>query len=123
MAKILILEDRLIIAHTIGAMIESAGHEASAICQKPGQALEEIKNKKPNLILLDLGLDEEKSGADVLKEAREQGFTGKVVFLSAYPEEAGRETIGDIPYDGYLVKPVTEEQLKTAIEDILNGTG
>lgn len=119
MAKILILEDRLIIAHTIGVMLENAGHKVSAICQKAEEAVSKTASEKPDLLILDLGLDDVMSGADVLTTVRKNGYSGKAVFLSAYPESSGRETIGNVEYDGYLVKPVTEDQLAIMVRDVL----
>jgi CheY-like chemotaxis protein len=112
MASILILEDQAIVGHTIRLMLEELGHAVVSVCRLPEQAIEEIRDSEPEVVLLDVGMAGELSGADVLRMAQENGFSGKAYFVSAYPESTIQEELDNLTYDGYLAKPVDRSVLE-----------
>lgn len=117
--RVVIIEDQLIIGQVLGTIVESAGYEVAAICHKPNRALAEILEKQPDLAILDIGLGGKQSGVEVLIQAREAGFDGLAVFVSAYPEKSMQDELDGIEYSDYLIKPVSESRLKSVLERLL----
>ncbi|WP_436934821.1 response regulator transcription factor [Halovenus marina] len=56
------------------------------------------------------------SGDDVLDRVREQGLECRVVMVTAV--EPDRDIL-DLPFDDYLVKPVSHDQIRDAVERML----
>lgn len=79
-------------------------------------ALEEIPLKKPDIIFLDIQLNEG-TGFDLLNEL---DFNGKIIFITAFDEYAIRAF--EINAVDYLLKPFSNKRLKQAIDRINNQT-
>ena len=85
-------------------------------------ALAQIAESKPDLLLADVGLEGEIDGIAVASVAREQWET-PTVFLTAYSDaETMRRATFTEPY-GYLVKPFAEQELHATIEIALQQCG
>lgn len=80
------------------------------VCDSYESALEEIKNFKPNLLLLDIEMPF-KSGFDILEHAGPYQF--EVIFTTAFNQYA----IKAIKYNAldYLLKPIDKNELELAL--------
>ncbi len=76
------------------------------------EAEEKIKVLNPGLLFLDIQLPDG-SGFDLFNMV---GYTGKIIFVTAYDEYALRAF--EINAIDYLLKPVSAKRLKTAIEKL-----
>ena len=96
-------------------MLERMKYEV--ICSKDGkEALELISAETPDMVITDISLPVV-SGLEIVSFLRK--FPGKkipVILLSAMPMNALKNSDGDFGADGYFMKPVDAEQLKTKIE-------
>ena len=72
MSRILIVEDELLIAFTLEAMLVELGHEVVGIASRLDEALEMVKTMRFDIAVLDLKLGTEKSFpvADLLLELK-----------------------------------------------------
>jgi CheY-like chemotaxis protein/phosphoribosyl 1,2-cyclic phosphodiesterase len=88
-----------------------------------GEAMELIKSKKPDLILLDL-LMPAPNGLDVLRWMRTHGETRDVpvVVLTAQGDEDSVRTCFELGATDYLVKPFTAPQLDVRVRSSLSRT-
>jgi len=81
------------------------------------EALDGLRREPPDLVLLDIsipGMD----GVEVLREIRADATLGDlpVIALTAHAMAGDRERFLGLGFDGYLAKPITdEEQLLGAI--------
>lgn len=84
--------------------------------QKPDEAIEMIKKKKPNLVFLDIAMPQ-KSGFDLLREIPNPDF--EIIFVTAFDEYA-IEALNHCAI-GYLLKPVDNQALiGSVIKAVLN---
>ena len=95
-----------------------AEHVSSIIEAADGrEALEKIRETRPDLVLLDIQMPE-MDGYAVLREIRRdpalQGI--RVVALTAFAMQGDRERALEAGFDDYLTKPVTVTQLKAQLE-------
>lgn len=83
-------------------------------------ALAGLSQDQPDLILLDISLPN-LDGCEVLKAIRKTDLKSiPVVALTAHAMEGDRENFLDQGFDGYVSKPITdEEELLTAIRELL----
>lgn len=113
MYKLLIADDEAIIREGIKCLLdwEALGYEIAGEACNGDQAYALIKEMNPDLVLLDIRMPG-MSGLDVIRLARDDGFTGKVVILSGYSDfnYAQQAIRHGVLY--YLTKPIDEEELQ-----------
>ena len=113
--KVLVVEDEAIVAYDLARRLRKAGYEVPAIVASGQQALESIEETTPDLILLDIRLQGEMDGIAVAAEVRER-FKLPVVYLTAHADRLTIERAKITGPFGYLVKPVGNVNLASAIE-------
>lgn len=77
-------------------------------------AIEEVKARQPDLIVLDLGLPD-MAGHDLLQKWRSEGLTTPVVILSSRTDEAGIVKALELGADDYVPKPFGMNELVARI--------
>lgn len=118
--KVMLIDDEKIVREGICTLIEQEAEEGIVLteCGKDGRSgLELILRERPDIVLVDIKMPG-MSGLDVIREARAQGFTGHFIILTGYSEfEYARSAIS-LKVDGYLLKPIDEEELWTYLRKI-----
>lgn len=106
MAKVIIVEDDVNLANIYKQKISAGGHEVSVIADR--DAVLEITNQKPNLVLLDI-LMPNVSGLDILRELKADAATSgiPVLLLTNIAEDASIAKGLEFGAYGYLLKSET----------------
>lgn len=113
--RILIVEDESIIALNIREILTSFGYEVTGIATNGAKALELTQKKRPDLILMDITLQEREDGIKVAEEISKK-VAAPIVFLTANDKNQTIERAINIRPYGYILKPFKEIELKTAVE-------
>ncbi len=114
-AKIFIVEDEAIIAAEIQSILEKLGYEIVAKTRNGDKALDLLASKTIDLALLDITIKGSLNGIDLAKIIREK-YKFPYVFLTSHSDIATLNKVKEtLPY-GYIVKPFTESDLRSAIE-------
>lgn len=79
--------------------------------------LEGMLKLKPDLVLLDIHMPK-LHGIDVAKQARAEGFQGRIIILSGYSDFKYAQDAIRCGVDYYLTKPVDEDELLDAVKSI-----
>jgi DNA-binding NtrC family response regulator len=112
--KILIVEDKFVEADYLRLMLTKGGYEVMGMAHSVVQALEMIKNERPDFVLLDIFLKGKQTGIDLAKQLAEENIA--FVYLSANSnEEVLSAAKATQPY-GFLVKPFREKDLLITLE-------
>jgi CheY-like chemotaxis protein len=114
-ARILVVEDEAIFAMDIADTLRNLGHEVSNTVPSGERAIESVKENRPDLILMDIGLKGEMDGIQTAEQIRLQ-YSIPVIFLTAYFDEKTLERAKITAPCGYLTKPFEEADLRIAIE-------
>ncbi len=116
MYKVLIADDEKIIRMGLTRIVDwsAFGFEIAGEAANGSEALAMIEEKKPDLVMFDIRMPK-LHGLDALKEAREKGFTGKVIILSGYSDFSYAQTAISHGILSYLTKPVDVEALSAAL--------
>jgi DNA-binding response OmpR family regulator len=101
--SILMVEDDDGIALPLQRTLQREGYDVDRVAAG-GAALERIRVQAPSLVVLDLGLPD-MDGLDVCRQAREEGFAGGILILTARGGELDRVVGLDVGADDYLAKP------------------
>ena len=110
--KILLVEDDSEIARLTKMYLEAEGYLVTVV-DNGLNALEAIKELKPELVLLDLMLPG-KNGAEICQEAREF-YHGIIIVLTATDDEMSEVSLFKFGADDYLTKPLVKADLDRAL--------
>lgn len=115
MAKILVIEDERTTRANIVNFLESEGFKTLA-AENGRLGIQLAQEHLPDLIICDI-LMPELDGYDVLTTLQQETQTASIpfIFLTVTATEAGFRQSLDLGADDYLSKPITSEQLRTAI--------
>jgi len=112
--KILIVEDQFIEANNLQMILKRAGYVVTGIARSFEIALKLISRDRPDLVLLDIYLQEDLTGIDLAKELRKQNIA--FVYLSANSnQEIFDQAKRTKPY-GFLVKPFREKDVLVTLD-------
>jgi len=114
-ARITIVEDEAVIAMGIGRSVASLGYEVAGIAHSAEEALEQVRQVRPDLVLMDIMLGGQMNGTDAARRLHSE-FGLPVIYLTAYSDEATLARAKTTDPFGYLIKPFQERELRVAIE-------
>ncbi len=112
--SILIVEDEGIVSMQIQDCVMHLGYDIAATVDTGEAAVEIAQKLKPDLVLMDIRLKGSMDGIEAAAHIREQQRI-PVIYLTAYCSEEKLERAQYTEPYGYLLKPVQEESLETAI--------
>jgi DNA-binding response OmpR family regulator len=110
-ARILIVEDEMLVAMELEAILEDLGYVSVGIAPDMATALD-LGMLKPDLALVDLNLRDGLTGPEIGKRLSGQ-HNASVLFITANPRVLGNGVAGTI---GVLTKPTDLEVVAAAVE-------
>lgn len=125
MLNVLIIDDEPNVRLGLRKIVpwEENGFQVCGEGKDAEDGFEKIMDFSPDIVLIDIKLPG-KLGTDVIKEAREAGFTGKFIIVSGYSNFEYAKTGIKYGVKSYILKPVDEDELmdlllelKTEIEN------
>jgi PAS domain S-box-containing protein len=113
--EILIVEDESVVAVNVERRLESLGYSVVGRVSNGKAAVQEAKDKRPDLVLMDIKLDGGMDGIETAERIRTL-FDIPVVYLTAFADETTLERAKATDPFGYITKPVEQEELRVAVE-------
>lgn len=110
---IIVDDEESAIDHMIDLLEDHQNIQIIGKFKDPVTAVEGILDMKPELLFLDIQMPK-MSGFDIVKEIRSEDYQPQIIFTTAY-EKFAIEAIRHAAMD-YLLKPVDETELKSALE-------
>src|SRR5439155_21163997 len=114
--RILVVEDNLDAAVTLGELLELFGYRV-ALAHDGMAAIELAEAFQPEVVLCDLGLPGV-DGYQVARELRRRSATARVrlIAVSGYGMEEDRRRSGEAGFDLHLTKPLSFDELGRLLE-------
>lgn len=112
--RIVIADDEALICMDLREMLEEAGHEVVGVGSDGVEALDLVKEKKPDLVILDVKMPR-LDGLQAAKMIAHDNLA-PVVLLTAFGDEDMIEKAKKSMVFGYVMKPVEERTLFPAIQ-------
>ena len=113
--NVLIVEDEIIVAKNIEAMLKGLDYSVVGICISGEKAIKAVADKKPDLILMDIVLggdiDGIQTAAEILKETEVP-----IIFATSYSDEDTLKRAKETAPYGYIIKPFQKKELLVGIE-------
>lgn len=113
-SRILIVEDEAVVALELEQSLQRLRHEVVGVADNSDQAVRMAQELEPDLVMMDIRLKGDVDGITTAATIRE--LTGTpVIYLTAYSGDDILDRAKQTEPYGYLLKPVQEEALETAI--------
>jgi two-component system response regulator LytT len=113
--KVLVVEDELIIAEDMKAMLGELQYEVTGIARDIKSALEKLVIEIPDIALIDIQLRNNDNGINLGKTIKEK-YNLPVVFVTSHSDKTTLDKAKLINPEGYIVKPFEKADLYTSIE-------
>ena len=119
--KILIVDDSKAMRLIVRRTLRQAGFEAHAVVEACNgrEALESVRQAKPDLILSDWNMPE-MSGIELLDALKAEGVTVKFGFVTTERTPEMRIRASDAGASFLIVKPFTPDDFKEALGQLLS---
>lgn len=119
--RILLVEDEELIAVTVKDVLSSAGYDVVGVVATADDAVSLSQELRPDLVLMDVNLRGERDGVDAASEIVERlGIRSLFVSSMSCPETKARAAL--FLNAGFLNKPVRQQALVSAIDEIRTTT-
>lgn len=118
MLSFLIVDDIFALRSNLRRVIEDLGHKVIAEAENGYEAIEQYKKYKPDIITLDItmppynGIND---GIETLQEIKKINPDVKVLMVTSQSEQRQILKAITLGAKGYILKPVTEEKVISAI--------
>lgn len=119
MTAVLVVEDEALIAGDIQRTLVRLGYQVPTTTGTAEKALREVELHQPGLVLMDIKLRGKMDGIEAAQAIRLR-FDVPVVYLTSHSDEATLVRAKATNPHGYLLKPFTDRELRTAIEVALH---
>ncbi|MFH0975963.1 MAG: response regulator transcription factor [Spirochaetota bacterium] len=120
--KIVIIDDHPVVRQGLKLIIED--EEDLSVCAETGNANEAIRiigELKPDLLLVDLQLESNASGLDLIKSVQQRYPSIPALVVSMHDDFLYAERAISAGAKGYIMKSEAEDHIISAIHDVLAG--
>ncbi|HOO20877.1 MAG TPA: response regulator transcription factor [Kiritimatiellia bacterium] len=118
---LLLVDDHAIVRQGLAALL--SGEADFEVCGEAGtyeEGLAAAERLRPDCVILDLSL-RDRSGLEWIREARDNGFRGRILVLSMHDEGLYAEKALRAGAQGYVMKDQAEETLVAALRQVRDG--
>ena len=115
--SVLIVDDSSFIRSMIARLVKEIDMEVTGLAANGEQALELIEQNEPQIMTLDMVLPD-MTGLDVLRVVKNHYPDIKVIMITTMAQPSMIEEAKELNVDKYLLKPVTDQDLISALRDL-----
>jgi hypothetical protein len=112
---ILVVEDERLVAKALQNELEQFGYSVSGIASSASEAVSQVEQSRPDLVLMDIHLKGDIDGIEAADRIQSRNGI-PVIYLSAFADAETVARASETNAFGYLIKPYEERELQTTIE-------
>lgn len=117
-ARILLAEDEAIVGIEIKNSLQRLGYTHTDLVPTAQEVLEEVEERTPDLILMDVNLEGSMDGIEATEKLHEN-YDVPVVFVTAHSSESVLSRIRHTDAVGYVVKPINDSDLESITQSVI----
>jgi CheY-like chemotaxis protein len=118
--NVLIVEDDKVLSLLLTKMIERLNYNVVGTLAKGSEAIEKTLSLSPDLVLMDIMLEDDIDGIEATQQFQKTNRKSKVIYITGNSDSYNRERANSTDYIDYLVKPISLEDLKASINKLTN---
>ncbi len=115
---VLIVEDDKVLSLLLSKMVDKFGANVVGTCVAGREAITKVIELAPDLILMDIMLEDDIDGIDAILKLREENIQVPVIFITGNSDSYNRERAKKTNYIDYLVKPISFDLLKETMNKV-----
>jgi DNA-binding NtrC family response regulator len=116
--RIFLLDDDELISSMLARSLKKEGYEVESETRADG-VLDKISAWCPDVVMLDINLDEQTSGLDILEKMKREQVPGEVVMLTADGSAESAITAMKLGAVDYLTKPFNMAEVQLVIRKVI----
>ena len=116
--NVLIVEDDKVLSLLLSKMVDKLGVNVVGTCVAGQEAIDKAKKLSPDLILMDIMLEDHIDGIDAMLQLRIDNINTPVIFITGNSDSYNRERAKKTNYVDYLVKPISFDLLKETMKKV-----
>lgn len=113
-SKVYIIEDEALVATSLEEIVKQAGYTTLGYAINYDDAIKDIKELKPDILLVDIKLNNSKSGIELVKDIK-PFLNPKVIFITSYSNKKIIEEAFETEPINYIIKPYKQEDIEVAL--------
>lgn len=113
--KILVVEDEALVAADLEERLQDLGYCVCGQSDNYAEALQQVEQYRPDLVLLDICLQGQRDGIEVAGELRQRSRV-PFIYLTAYADAPTLMRASQTRPSGYVLKPLRTRDLDAAIQ-------
>lgn len=117
--RILVVEDDTVLSLLISKMIERLGYSVIDIVTKGQEAVTKISSLKPDLVLMDIMLEDDVDGIEAMLSVRQKNIQIPVIYITGNSDPYNKERASHTNFADYLIKPINIEDLSHSIQQVI----
>ncbi|MBN2406360.1 MAG: response regulator [Elusimicrobia bacterium] len=119
--RILIADDALVMRMMLRDILEAAGYEIAGEAGDKQETVDQYNKLKPDLALVDIVLDSNilYGGIRAIEEIKKSDPDARIIIISAVNQKKLLEEARKIGINSYISKPFEEEEVLSAVKNIL----
>lgn len=118
MEKVLIVEDDKVLSLLLIKMVEKLNMKVIGTATEGRRAVELAKLHNPDLILMDVMLEDDMDGIEAMATLQNESYDIPVIFITGNSDSYNRERAQKINYIDYLVKPISLSILRDSVTKV-----
>ena len=112
--RVLVVEDEFVTGVEIQSRLEDSGYDAPVVVDTGEEAIQKVIDLRPQIVIMDITLKGKMTGIEAAEIIRHQ-YETPVIYLTAHSDDATIEKAVTTEPFGYLIKPLDDRALQTAI--------
>jgi len=116
--RILVVDDEALLRANLVEMLSRMGYEVVGEADDAPSAVQQARDLKPDLVIMDIRMPGEEDGISAAATLTAEDIA-PTLLVSGYSQPDYVARANEAGVVGYLIKPVTEEHLRPAIEVVL----
>jgi CheY-like chemotaxis protein len=117
MAKILIMDDSLMMRSVLRNFLKKLGHD-SVEAKDGDEVVEKFKTEKPDVVFMDILVPGGTDGWEATKKIRSFDSRAKIVMVTSLKEKEDEDNAKKLGAVGYIKKPFSMEEIKITLANI-----
>jgi len=120
--RIQIVEDEGLITESLRQILTDHGYQVVGTASKEEEAIRTARRESPDLVLMDLRLDDGDSGIRAARTIQDE-LDATVLYLTAHKNGSKTEKANETDHAGFITKPITDSGLVSAVQRALKDDG
>lgn len=116
--RVLIVDDEVLLADYVAAVVEDDGHEVVGTAMTAAEALLLMDQRRPDVAILDIRLKGETDGVDLADAIRASGLGASIIFISGSGDPETKARAEAVEPLAFLQKPFSDAKLLGLLAEV-----